>query len=75
MPDELRSQMALIHEILQAMKIPILELQRYEADDLLGHHVAHKRRALRGCADRDRAIAIRFSWWASTFRSCTPPEA
>ena len=36
MPDELRPQMPLIKDILNAMNIPILELEGYEADDILG---------------------------------------
>ena len=36
MPDELRSQIPLIKEILKAMNIKILELEGYEADDIIG---------------------------------------
>ena len=36
MPDELRPQMLLIKDILKAMNIEILELEGYEADDILG---------------------------------------
>ena len=36
MPDELREQMPVIKEILTAMNVPILELEGYEADDILG---------------------------------------
>lgn len=36
MPDELRPQLPLIKDILSAMNIPILELEGYEADDILG---------------------------------------
>ncbi len=36
MPDELRVQMPVIKEILTAMNVPILELEGYEADDILG---------------------------------------
>lgn len=36
MPDELREQMPVIKEVLNAMNIPILELEGYEADDILG---------------------------------------
>ena len=36
MPDELRPQMELIKTVLNAMNIPILELEGYEADDILG---------------------------------------
>lgn len=41
MPEELREQMPVIKEILTAMNIPILELEGYEADDILGT-VAHQ---------------------------------
>lgn len=36
MPDELRQQMPLLKETLQAMNIPIYEVEGYEADDILG---------------------------------------
>ena len=36
MPDELREQMPIIKEILQAMNIDIVEMEGYEADDVLG---------------------------------------
>ena len=36
MPDELREQMPLIKEILTAMNIDIVEMEGYEADDVLG---------------------------------------
>ncbi len=36
MPDELREQLPVMKEILSAMNIPILELEGYEADDILG---------------------------------------
>ena len=36
MPEELRSQVPLIREMLTAMQIPILTLEGFEADDLLG---------------------------------------
>ncbi|MDW7675473.1 MAG: 5'-3' exonuclease H3TH domain-containing protein, partial [Bacillota bacterium] len=35
-PDELRPQFQLVKELLAAMKIPIFELEGYEADDLIG---------------------------------------
>ncbi len=34
-PDEFSQQLPLIREVLEALKIPILELEGYEADDLL----------------------------------------
>jgi DNA polymerase-1 len=36
MPDELRTQMARIQEIVRALGIPIIEAEGYEADDVLG---------------------------------------
>lgn len=36
MPDELRAQMPIIKDVLKAMNISILELEGYEADDILG---------------------------------------
>ncbi|WP_031518158.1 DNA polymerase I [Desulfofalx alkaliphila] len=40
MPDELRPQFPIIKDILKAMRIPIFELEGYEADDLIGTIVA-----------------------------------
>lgn len=39
MPDELRPQMQIIKDILEAMNIPIFEQEGYEADDLIGSMV------------------------------------
>ena len=36
MPDEMRTQMARIQEIVRALGIPIIEAEGYEADDVLG---------------------------------------
>ena len=36
MPDEMRPQMDRIEQLLEALKIPILTLENYEADDILG---------------------------------------
>lgn len=36
MPDELRTQMPMIKEVISAMQIPILEYEGYEADDIIG---------------------------------------
>ena len=36
MPEELREQVPIIQEILKAMNIPILTMEQYEADDILG---------------------------------------
>ncbi len=36
MPEELAMQMPIIKEVLNAMNIPILQLETYEADDILG---------------------------------------
>ncbi len=46
MPEELREQVPLMKEVLQAMDIPILTLAGYEADDILG--TVAKRMAARG---------------------------
>ncbi len=34
-PDTLREQFGLIHEVLETMRVPVIELEGYEADDLL----------------------------------------
>ncbi len=36
MPDELKEQMPVIKDILIAMNVPIIEMEGYEADDILG---------------------------------------
>ncbi len=36
MPDDLQRQIARIHEVLEAFSIPVLEVEGYEADDVLG---------------------------------------
>ena len=36
MPDDLRPQIAWIRKLIEAYKIPLLELPKYEADDVLG---------------------------------------
>jgi len=36
MPDELRQQMPVIHDLLSAMGVKIIEMEGYEADDILG---------------------------------------
>ncbi len=36
MPEELREQVPVLKELLQAMRIPLLTMEGYEADDLLG---------------------------------------
>ena len=36
MPDELAAQLPLLKEVLSAMRIPMLELAGYEADDIIG---------------------------------------
>jgi len=41
MPEELRPQIPWIREVIEAYHIPILELKKYEADDVLGT-LAHK---------------------------------
>jgi DNA polymerase-1 len=36
MPDDLRAQMPWVRKVIEAHRIPILELEKYEADDVLG---------------------------------------
>ncbi len=36
MPDELRTQMERIRQLLRILRIPIVELENYEADDIIG---------------------------------------
>lgn len=45
MPAELRPQFQIIKDILQAMRITVLELEGYEADDLIGTIVAQAGKA------------------------------
>lgn len=56
-PDELRPQFGLIKQILEAMRIPYFELEKYEADDLIGTLVtqgeAHGYQNLILTGDRD----------------------
>lgn len=44
MPEELAMQMPIIKDILKAMNIKILELEGYEADDILGTVAKMRRR-------------------------------
>lgn len=36
MPDELRSQVPMLHEMAEAWGVPLVELEGYEADDIIG---------------------------------------
>ena len=36
MPEELRSQLPLLHEMAEAWNIPLVEMEGYEADDIIG---------------------------------------
>ncbi len=36
MPDELAEQLPRLHEVLASWRLPVLELDRYEADDIMG---------------------------------------
>ena len=36
MPDELRDQFPMVREVVKALRIPVYELQGYEADDVIG---------------------------------------
>ncbi len=51
MPDELRPQIPLLKEVLTALGIPILEMEGYEADDIIGTVAAR-------CSDEDIACMI-----------------
>lgn len=44
MPDDLRPQIPWIRKLIEAYRIPLLEMPKYEADDVLGT-LAHKARA------------------------------
>jgi DNA polymerase-1 len=48
-PPELHRQLPLLKEVLQAMRIPVLELEGYEADDLIGALVAAAEEAGQEC--------------------------
>lgn len=50
MPEELREQVPVLKELLAAMGIPLLMMEGYEADDLLGTAAKKKRRGRRGCS-------------------------
>src|SRR5712691_12347588 len=56
-PDELRQQLGLIREVLETMKVPIVEIEGHEADDaiatLASRAVAHGMEAVIVTADRD----------------------
>ena len=41
MPDDLRQQMGPIRDLVRAFNIPVVELEGYEADDLIGTLAAH----------------------------------
>ena len=45
MPDDLRAQFPIVREVATLMGIPILELEGYEADDLIGSLVQQARKA------------------------------
>ncbi|NMB12883.1 MAG: DNA polymerase I [Firmicutes bacterium] len=57
MPDELVPQVSLVKETVRGFSIPILELEGYEADDIIGtlacHHAALGRHVLIVTGDRD----------------------
>ena len=48
-PDEFSSQLSLIEEVLDALRIPFLEKDGFEADDIIAHagHPGRGRRASR----------------------------
>ena len=43
MPDDLRSQIALVKRVFEALRLPVLEMPGFEADDVLGTMVARMR--------------------------------
>ena len=43
MPDDLRSQIALVRRVFEALRLPLLEVPGFEADDVLGTMVARMR--------------------------------
>ncbi len=51
MPEELRPQLPLLKEVLSALSIPVLELEGYEADDIIGTVAAR-------CTKQDVACMI-----------------
>ena len=51
MPEELRPQLPLLKEVLTALAIPVLELEGYEADDIIGTVAAR-------CTESDIACMI-----------------
>ena len=55
MPDDLRSQIPWIRKVIEAFKIPLLEMPGYEADDVLGT-LARKAAAAGYEVDLDRII-------------------
>lgn len=54
MPEELREQMPLLKEVLQAMHIPIFEQEGFEADDILG--------TLSALAEKNGIVPVVVSW-------------
>jgi DNA polymerase I len=78
MPDELRIQIERIKEVVRALNIPVLELDGYEADDVLGT-VAQQAKA-HGCRSTSSpATGTCCNWWMSTSielptRGNRPPE-
>lgn len=72
-PDDIRKATPVIKDILRAMNIPILEVEGYEADDIIGT-IAH-----RGPATRlhhlhgDARQGLRAAWLPTT-SACTSPR-
>jgi hypothetical protein len=54
MPEDLKSQLPWIRRAIEAFRIPILEAQKYEADDVLGSLARRPRGGLRGRAGERR---------------------
>ncbi len=62
MPDDLRSQIPLIHDIIQAMGLPLLAIEGVEADDVIGtlsfHAGKNEMKTLISTGDKDLAQLV-----------------
>ena len=62
-PDILRQQMGIVREVLDALKLPQIEVAGHEADDILATLAAQGGRRRDRRAHRDRPTATASSWW------------
>ena len=63
-PDLFKQQLPLIREVLASLRIPMVELEGYEADDLLATLTKHAREE--GCdVTSSPATAISFNWFVT----------